>query len=135
MPPIQPVILVVEDSPDDQELLTFAFEEAGETVQVVYQDTGEAALQWLERNTPQLILLDLNLPAMGGLELLARLKNNATTRRLPVVVMTTSDDEDDLVRAYDAHANAFVRKPLDIQDLVNVTSSTCHFWLRTAVLP
>ncbi|HYS28597.1 MAG TPA: response regulator [Candidatus Limnocylindria bacterium] len=103
---------------------------------------GVGALAYLRRQEPfagavrpDLILLDLNLPGKDGREVLAEIKGDKDLRRIPVVILTTSRAEADIARAYDLHANAYVTKPLDIEQFITVVQSIEDFWLTTVRLP
>jgi len=82
-----------------------------------------------------LILLDLNLPKMGGREVLAEIKNDPDLRRIPVVVLTTSAAEQDIVESYNLHANCYVKKPVDLDAFIQVVRSIDNFWLAIVKLP
>jgi two-component system, chemotaxis family, response regulator Rcp1 len=135
-------ILLVEDSPSDVRLTREALKEAKvlNTLHVV--GDGMAALaflhkegQYAESPTPDLILLDLNLPKKDGREVLAEVKQDEKLRRIPVVVLTTSRAEEDIVRTYNLHANAYVTKPVDLGQFLSVVRSLEEFWLAVVTLP
>ena len=140
---IQPVdILLVEDSPADVRLTREALHEAKvmNTLHVVKD--GVAALAFLRRQgeyagspRPSLILLDLNLPRKDGREVLAEIKQDESLKRIPVVVLTTSKAEEDIVRTYNLHANAFVTKPVDLARFFEVIRALEGFWLAVVTLP
>ncbi len=142
-PPIRPIdILLVEDSAADVRLTREALKEAKvlNTLHVV-QD-GMAALAFLRQRSPyaesprpDLILLDLNLPRKDGREVLAEIKQDEALKRIPVVVLTTSRAEEDVVRSYDLHANAYVTKPVDLGQFLRVVRSLEEFWLAVVTLP
>jgi two-component system response regulator len=107
----------------------------------VVQD-GEAALQCLRREgkyaqctKPDLMLLDLNLPRKDGLEVLREIKRDEELQRIPVVVLTISQDEQDVLKAYDLHANCFITKPVDFERFIEVVRSIEGFWLTIVKLP
>jgi len=143
MNPVSPIdILLVEDSPSDVRLTQEALKEAKvlNTLHVV-QD-GVAALafllkegQYASRPSPDLILLDLNLPKKDGREVLAEIKQDENLKRIPVVVLTTSRAEEDVVRSYNLHANAFVTKPVDLKQFLEVIHAIEAFWLAVVTLP
>ena len=135
-------ILLVEDSPADVRLTREALKEAKvlNTLHVV-QD-GEAAMAFLRkqgqyagRPSPDLILLDLNLPRKDGRQVLAEIKLDEKLRRIPVVVLTTSRAEEDVVRSYNLHANAYVTKPVDLTQFLDVIRAIEAFWLAVVTLP
>jgi len=140
---IHPVdILLVEDSPGDVRLTREALKDAKilNTLHVV-QD-GIAAMDFLRqqgqyagRPRPELIMLDLNLPKKDGREVLAEIKQDENLKRIPVVVLTTSKAEEDIVRAYNLHANAYVTKPVDLAQFLNVIRALEEFWLAVVTLP
>ncbi|MBA3691757.1 MAG: response regulator, partial [Actinobacteria bacterium] len=84
---------------------------------------------------PGLVLLDLNMPRMGGREVLAEVKADEDLRRIPIVILTTSEDEDDILGAYDLHANAYIRKPVDLDQFVDAIRKLEGFWLEIVRLP
>ena len=133
-------ILLVEDSLTDEKLTMRAINKAdvGAIIQVVRD--GAEALEYLFRTgkfgqrdvhiEPALILLDLKLPRVDGLEVLRRTRASPLTRLLPVVIMTASGQEDDVVAAYSLGANGYVRKPVDFPIFVSNTRTLLHFWLK-----
>jgi two-component system response regulator len=134
----QKPILLVEDNPDDVELTLMAFRQAKITNEVVVARDGVEALDYLlgqgrhaardTREQPVVILLDLKLPRIGGLEVLERLRADERTKRVPVVILTTSTEQDDLLRAGDLHANSYVRKPVDFDAFVVVARDLGLYW-------
>ncbi|MGA2245068.1 MAG: response regulator [Verrucomicrobiota bacterium] len=135
-------ILLVEDSPADVRLTREALTEAKvmHTLHVVKD--GVEALAFLRRQgpyadspRPNLILLDLNLPKKDGREVLAEIKQDESLKRIPVVVLTTSKAEEDIVRTYNLHANAYVTKPVDLNKFFEVIRSLEEFWLAVVTLP
>ncbi len=140
---VRPInILLVEDSPADVRLTREALKEAKvlNTLHVV-QD-GIAALAFLRKEgqfasspRPDLILLDLNLPKKDGREVLAEIKRDENLSTVPVVVLTTSKAEEDVVRTYKLHANAYVTKPVDLNQFLQVVRTIEDFWLAVVTLP
>jgi CheY-like chemotaxis protein len=130
-------ILLVEDNSRDATLIKEAFKEAlvDRVVEVVTD--GEAALQVLysAEFKPNLILLDLNLPKKSGLEVLKEIKRDPSLRAIPIIVLTNSRSEDDVVLAYASHCNAYVRKPLGYDRLLETLGSLGKFWLEVVTLP
>jgi two-component system response regulator len=114
---IPPPILLVEDNADDLELTQLALREAKVANALVVARDGVEALDLLFRDAaplrPVVVLLDLKLPRVDGLQVLERIRSDARTRDLPVVVLTSSDEEEDRHRSYALHANSYVRKPVD----------------------
>ncbi len=141
--PIRPVdILLVEDNPADVRLTREALKEtkALNTLHVV--GDGVAAMAFLRQQSPyagsprpDLILLDLNLPKKDGRDVLAEVKADQELRDIPVVVLTTSRAEEDVERAYDLHANAYVTKPGDLTQFLEVMRAIEAFWLAVVTLP
>lgn len=135
-------ILLIEDNPADIRLTQEAFREARlqNTIHVV-QD-GVSAMAFIRQTAPyqqaprpDLILLDLNLPKKDGREVLREMKADPHTRTIPVVVLTTSDDEEDVLRSYDLHANAYLVKPIDVLQFITMIRSLESFWLSVVKLP
>ncbi len=140
---VRPIdILLVEDSPADVRLTREALKEAKVLNALHVVQDGIAALAFLRQQgqyaaspRPDLILLDLNLPKKDGREVLAEIKQEEALRRIPVVVLTTSRAEEDIVRSYDLHANAYVTKPVDLPQFLKVIQSFEEFWLAVVTLP
>lgn len=132
-------ILLVEDNPDDVELTRLAFRKNKIGNEIVVARDGVEALdylfgrdRWSDRDIrlqPQVILLDLNMPRVGGLEVLERIREDERTRRIPVVVLTSSDEEQDLVRSYDIGANSFIRKPVELDKFIEAVRNLGLYWL------
>jgi len=132
-------ILLVEDNPDDAELTIRAFERHKMANKVVLATDGEEALEYLfatgkykdrdPNEWPTLVLLDLKLPKLNGLDVLKRMRADARTRRLPVVVLTSSNEERDIVTSYDLGANSFVRKPVDFAQFIEAARQLGLYWL------
>ena len=132
-------ILLVEDNPDDEALTLRAFKKHNITNEVVVAHDGAEALEYLFGTgryagrdialTPQLILLDLKLPKVDGLEVLGRIRGDDRTRLLPVVVLTSSTEERDLVESYRLGANSYVRKPVDFTQFVEAARQLGLYWL------
>lgn len=135
-------VLLVEDDPGDV-LMTeeaFADHKVANTLNVVAD--GESAIAYLRKEgefaevvTPDLVLLDLNLPRMDGREVLAEIKADPALRRIPVVVLTTSDAEEDILRSYNLHANAYVTKPVDFERFISVVRKIDEFFVSVVRLP
>jgi two-component system response regulator len=134
----QQPILLVEDSSDDVELTLMAFERARITNPVVVARDGVAAIEYLfgegehagrdTRDQPVVVLLDLKLPRLGGLEVLERVRQDERTKYIPIVILTTSTEQEDLNRAGDLHANSYVRKPVDFDAFVEVARQLGLYW-------
>lgn len=133
------IILLVEDSVDDELLTIRALRKNRIANEIVVARDGEEALHFLfgegkfaGRDTtlqPQVILLDLNLPKLSGLEVLRTIRGNPLTRRLPTVVLTSSNEERDIVQSYDFGANSYVRKPVSFEDFLNAAHQLGLYWL------
>ena len=127
-------ILLVEDNPDDEALTLRAFEKSNIRNEVVVLRDGAEALAYLFPGDgaprPALILLDLNLPKVGGLEVLRRMRTDEQTRLVPVVVLTSSKLDEDILDSYRSGANAYVRKPVRFSDFADAVRALGVFWLR-----
>ena len=135
-------ILLVEDNPGDVRLTIEGLKSAGVDHNLSVAADGVEAMAFLRRNgkyadarRPDLILLDINLPRMGGREVLSEIKTDEELRRTPVVILTTSDAEEDVVTMYNLHANCYITKPLDLDHFLEVVRSIEHFWVGVAKLP
>jgi two-component system response regulator len=134
-----PHILLVEDNPDDEELTRVAFAEAKVANQLEVVRDGQEALDYLfaegahaardAADLPQLVLLDLKLPKLDGLEVLRRLRADPRTQLLPVVILTSSTEEQDLLGGYRNGANSYVRKPVDFGQFVEAVGHLGLYWL------
>jgi len=142
-PDARPIdILLVEDDPGDVLITREALELSKVTNNLAVVNDGEQALAYLRQQgdfadatRPGLILLDLNLPRRDGREVLAEIKADPELRRIPVVVLTTSQAEEDILRSYDLHANAFVSKPVDFDRFVEVVRQVDEFFFTVVRLP
>ena len=138
----QPSILLVEDSANDVLLTEEALRHGKMARSLHVVSDGEAALDFLHGRgryenaaRPDLVLLDLNLPRMGGIEVLEDMKRSPELRTIPVVALTTSDAEGDVLKAYHRHINAYVTKPLDVNEFIQTVRSVEEFFLKTARRP
>jgi CheY-like chemotaxis protein len=127
-------ILVVEDSPADLELAIRALKKHNLANQLHVARDGAEALDFLfgpncDTQRPKMVLLDLKLPKVDGLEVLRRLKSDPTTRRIPVVVMTSSREERDIVESYELGVNSYIVKPVDFEQFVRAVSELGLYWL------
>lgn len=134
-------LLIIEDNPGDVRLLEEAFQELHANVNIrVAKDGAEGITMTTQAEPrsawhPDLILLDLNLPKINGHDVLASLKDNPQTRHIPVIVLTSSRAESDVRRAYERHANAYLRKPSTLDGLMAAAEDLKNFWMETAILP
>jgi two-component system response regulator len=133
------IILLVEDNPDDIELTLRAFDKSTIVNEIVVARDGEEALDYLfgtgghagrdPRRLPAVVLLDLKLPKVDGLDVLRRIRADERTRRLPVVVLTSSNEEQDVLRSYDLGANSFVQKPVNFAEFIDAARHLGLYWL------
>ena len=135
-------VLLVEDNPGDVRLTREALKETKVRNELHVVPDGAEAMAFLRREgeyadapRPDLVLLDLNLPKKDGRQVLADIKADADLRRIPVVIMTSSEAEQDIAMTYDLNANAYVTKPLDLDQFVRVVRSIEDFWLTIVRLP
>jgi two-component system response regulator len=134
----QKPILLVEDNKDDIELTLMALSQARIGNPVVVAKNGVEALDFLYAqgqykdrditDQPVVVLLDLKLPRLGGLEVLKRIREDERTKHIPVVILTTSTEQDDIIKASDLHANSYVRKPVDFDTFVTATRQLGLYW-------
>ena len=135
-------ILLVEDNPGDVRLTREALKEEKVLNNLNVVGDGVEAMAFLRREgkyadaaRPDLILLDLNLPKKDGREVLEDIKSDPTLKLIPVVILTTSRAEEDILKAYDLHANCYVTKPVDLEQFITVVQSIEEFWLAIVTLP
>jgi two-component system, response regulator len=138
----QSTILLVEDNPDDIELTRLALEENRIANELVIASSGDEALDLLAGDgngrpplRPALVLLDLNLPRISGLDVLRHIRADAALRMTPVVVLTSSDEERDLVQSYTLGVNSYVRKPIDYGEFVGAVRHLGIYWLLLNLSP
>ncbi len=135
-------ILLVEDNPGDVRLTRETLCEAKVHNNMVVASDGLEAMaclrhegQYAHTTRPDLVLLDLNLPRMNGFEVLDAIKEDSNLKRIPVVVLTTSQAEQDIIRSYNLYANAYVNKPVDLEQFIKVIKCIEDFWLEIVKLP
>jgi len=138
-------ILLVEDNPSDEELTLRAFKKNNLENKIYCVRDGEEALDFLFarnqykereiRNKPKLILLDLKLPKVDGLEVLRQIKNNKITKTVPVVVLTSSREESDIIRSYELGVNSYITKPVDFDKFVTAVKDLGLYWLLMNEVP
>lgn len=139
------VILLVEDNPDDEELTLLAFKNNKIANPIVVVHDGAEALEYLfktgkyegrdMRTNPRLVLLDLKLPKIGGLDVLKKLRAMPATQFLPVVVLTTSNQDEDIVNSYRFGANSFIRKPVEFGKFNEAIRQLGMYWLLLNEVP
>jgi len=126
-------ILLVEDDSDHVELAIRALKKHGVANQVIVARDGAEALDYLiggrMPNLPEVVLLDLKLPKVSGLEVLRRIRENEDTRLLPIVILTSSDEEQDLVRSYELGVNSYIRKPVSFVEFAEAIRQLGAYWL------
>lgn len=133
------IVLLVEDNPDDEELTRLAFDECHLANELIVVRDGQEALDYLfstgkhagrdAAEMPQVVLLDLKLPKVDGLEVLQRLRSDERTKRLPVVVLTSSKEEQDLIDSYSLGASSYIQKPVDYLQFVEAVRQLGLYWL------
>ncbi|MGQ3411538.1 response regulator [Natrinema versiforme] len=143
-PPIEDAItvLLVEPNPGDARLFSESFEDANIASRIHTVTGGEAALDFVHQRgehvdspRPDMILLDFQLPDVDGADVLSELKSAEALRSIPVIVMTSSATEEDIARSYDLHANAYVQKPVEPDEFIELGRSFENFWLTFVRLP
>ena len=134
-------ILIVEDNPADIRLTKVAIQKSEIGCQLDVVKDGVEALNFLKKlgkyskvDLPDLILLDLNLPKKNGLEVLKEIKEDEDLKRISVVVLTISSNEEDLIKAYNLHANSYINKPLDIREFYTIVEFICLYWFKVVKL-
>lgn len=140
-----PVILLAEDNPDDVALTLRAFKKNKIANEVVVVGDGAEALDWLfakgayaDRDPsmlPHIVLLDLNMPKIGGIEVLKQIRADKRTRTLPVIILTTSKEEQDLTRAYEIGVNSYIRKPVNFAQFIEAVKTLELYWLVLNEVP
>ncbi len=135
-------ILLVEDNPGDIRLIVEVLKEGKIHNHLSVVEDGEEALAYLRREgryqdviLPDIILLDLNLPKISGTEVLAEIKKDPMLKHIPVIILTTSEAEQDILKAYDLHANCYITKPVNLDQFLTVVRSIENFWLTIVKLP
>ena len=138
-------VLLVDDSKADQIVIQRALEDGNIDCDISLADNGSMALQYLKHEkaypdtgsflTPDLILLDINMPVLDGLSTLREIRSDTQLRHFPVIMLTTSNREKDVYESYDAGVNAYLIKPIETSDFVNVVQQLENFWFNLVVLP
>ena len=140
MKPKDTVILLVEDNPDDVELTLRVFKKHNLVNKIIVARDGEEALNILfkvskENHKPDLILLDLKLPKVDGLEVLRKVKSHSKTQLIPVIILTSSKEESDLVKSYSLGVNSYIRKPVNFEKFTEVVMQIGLYWVLLNELP
>lgn len=135
-------ILLIEDNLGDVRLTQEAFKEGRIEIKMEVVMDGVEAIKYLQKEapytekvTPDLILLDLNLPKRDGREVLKEIKSDDFLKRIPVVILTTSNAEQDILKSYNLHVNCYINKPVDFDKFFDIIQKIEDFWLTTAILP
>lgn len=135
-------ILLIEDNPGDVRLTQEAFKEGKVSTNLEIVMDGVEAIKYLRKQekyanavTPDLILLDLNLPKRDGREVLKEVKADEHLKRIPIVILTTSNAEQDIIKSYNLHVNCYINKPVDYDKFFDIIQKIEDFWLKTAILP
>ncbi len=133
----KPLFLVVDDDPDDRDLLSLAYSEGSYDCDIVFAESGQQALDVLEKSmvSPALMLVDINMPGMNGLELLQKLKASERWKVLPIIMLTTANSSKVIDAAYHMGANSYLVKPDNYHKLSKIWDSLYRFWTSTAKLP
>ncbi|TVR73672.1 MAG: response regulator [Sphaerobacteraceae bacterium] len=133
-------ILIVEDNPADVRLVREALTESGFNTQLTVVNDGATAFEEIRKagrshHRPDLILMDLHIDQTSGLDVLAETKQDAGVGSIPIVMFSTSGEPEDIAASYREHANAYVQKPMDLDDFLNAVSQIESFWIATVLLP
>ncbi len=135
-------ILVVEDNPGDVRLTQEALKECKIANNLHIARDGAEALAFLKKEgkykdvpRPDVIILDLNLPKVDGREVLSEIKHDDKLKRIPVVILTSSEAEEDILKTYDLHANCYIKKPMDMDQFIEIVQSIGNFWFSIVKLP
>lgn len=139
------VVIIAEDDPDDRLLIRDALKQACHSVTVIFVQDGAEMLDYLHHRgkytdkktapLPELVLLDLNMPKVGGLEVLEEIKSDPALRSIPVVVLTTSRSPEHVARSYELGGNGFITKPGSYSELVSIMETLDRYWFKTVKLP
>mgnify|MGYP001569239482 CR=1 FL=1 len=140
---VKPIeILLVEDNPGDVRLAREALKDGKVLNNLMVAEDGEVALQMLRKEgkyrdstTPDIVLLDLNLPKKDGLEVLQEIKSDPDLKVIPVVILTTSESDEDILKSYKLHANCYITKPVDLLQFLQVIKTIESFWVSIVSLP
>ncbi|MFT6068307.1 MAG: two-component system response regulator [Bacteriovoracaceae bacterium] len=134
-------ILLIEDEQADIDLISRAFEKSKISNNLSFVRNGEEALEFLRKEgaysdvkTPDIVLLDLNMPKMSGREILVQVKSDESLKMIPIIVLTSSDAEEDIVKSYQLGANCYIQKPIDLNEVNKIILSLENFWFSIVTL-
>lgn len=135
-------VLLIEDDVADQEILKRMVQDSVLRAELHVASSGEEALQFMENcaagggpGEPDLILLDINMPGLGGIETLRRLRALKNAKTTPIIVLTTSDSDSDILKSYECGANSYITKPISFDDFIRVIRELNEYWFEVAALP
>ncbi|MFK7810633.1 MAG: response regulator [Saprospiraceae bacterium] len=135
-------VLLIEDNPGDVCLTQEAFGECKSPIELAVVTDGLEAINYVRKTgdfatakTPDLILLDLNLPKISGMDLLAEIKADPGLKTIPILILSTSNTRYDITNSYNNHVNGFINKPVDFDQFFHIIQCIDRFWIRTAILP
>lgn len=131
-------ILLIEDNPDHADLIIRSLKDHPQAIKIIHLSDGQDALDYLKKqgsysnkdiDFPDVVVLDLRLPKVDGLEVLREMKNDKNLNKIPVVVLTTSDAEMDIIQAYEFNANSYLVKPVNFEEFAKLMDILCEYWL------
>lgn len=131
------LVLMADDDEDDRVLMGEAFKDNCNCIDLQFVQDGAELLEFLQSPAihPDLIILDLNMPRMGGVEVLEKIKNDDELKKIPVIIFTTTEEEDALMKTYCKGANSFIRKPATFERLAHITKVIAMYWCEIVLLP
>lgn len=130
-------VLLIEDSPSDVNFVRIGLDQFDDVeFEMHVESDGVGAIDYLQDNrNPHLIIMDLNLPTKNGIEVLEQIKRDPNLKSIPVIVLTTSDRPEDILASYNVHANAFIKKPMQLAKFMEQLRAIKNFWVSVATLP
>lgn len=135
-PTSDPIVLVVEDNADDEAMTLRGLRRSPRPLQIQVARDGQQALELLEGGLmPDLVLMDLKMPRVDGIEVLAAIRENPATRGIPVVIFSSSDETLDIVRCYERGANTYIRKPMEFVPFIDCLELLTKYWFENSKLP
>lgn len=138
------IVLVVDDDPDDRQMVKDALDKCDIRHDIFFLENGEELVDYLSRNGdynesnapyPSLVLLDIKMPKMDGVEALQKIKSLPTIKSTPIIMLSTSRNPDDIAQAYDVGANSFISKPVNFNELVTTMNTLAQYWFQSTQLP